>query len=88
MFARSCLRSRQLRERFGIDEIMLVADRGMIDQTPCRCAQGRRRTAVDHRPEERSLRVPASDGALQLGFFDERNLFESIHGQSRQATRS
>ena len=70
---------RQLRERFGIDEMVLVGDRGMIAQTHIDALKADAGLQWITALKTGSLRVLASDGALQLGLFDERNLFEFTH---------
>jgi hypothetical protein len=69
----------QLRERFGIDEMVLVGDRGMIAQTHIDALRAEAGVQWITALKSGSLRVLASDGALQLGLFDERNLFEFTH---------
>jgi transposase len=70
---------RQLRERFGIGEMVLVGDRGMIAQTHIDALKADAGLQWITALKTGSLRVLASDGALQLGLFDERNLFEFTH---------
>ena len=70
---------RQLRERFGIDEMVLVGDRGMIAQTHIDALRAETGLQWITALKSGSLRVLASEGALQLGLFDERNLFEFTH---------
>jgi len=71
--------ARRLKSDFGIDTMVLVGDRGMISQK-----------AIDELRETKTLgwitalksaqiRTLLEDGALQLGLFDERNLFEFSH---------
>jgi len=69
----------QLRERFGIDEMVLVGDRGMIAQTHIDALRAEAGLQWITALKSGSLRVLASEGALQLGLFDERNLFEFTH---------
>lgn len=78
---------KKLRERFGINRVVLVGDRGMITQA---------RIEQDLRPEDgmgwiTALRAPAvkklvKEGALQLSLFDERDLAE-IHDPDRPDER-
>jgi hypothetical protein len=70
---------RQLRERFGIDEMVLVGDRGMIAQTHIDALKTDAGLQWITALKTGSLRVLADEGALQLGLFDERNLFEFTH---------
>lgn len=70
----------KLRDRFALERIVLVGDRGMLTQ---------KRIEQDLRPHEglewiTALRSPqiqklASDGALQLSLFDEQDLAEVQH---------
>jgi transposase len=69
----------QLRERFGIDEMVLVGERGMIAQTHIDALRAEAGLQWITALKSGSLRVLASEGALQLGLFDERNLFEFTH---------
>ena len=69
----------RVRERFGIEALVLVGDRGMISQTQIDALKGL--AGVDWITALRTgaLRGLVADGALQLGLFDERNLFELTH---------
>src|SRR5229473_1383727 len=69
----------QLRERFGIDEMVLVGDRGMIAQTHIDTLKAEAGLQWITALKSGTLRTLASEGALQLGLFDERNLFEFAH---------
>ena len=69
----------QLRERFGIDEMVLVGDRGMIAQTHIEALKAGAGLQWITALKSGTLRALAADGALQLGLFDERNLFEFTH---------
>ncbi|MFN3326796.1 MAG: IS1634 family transposase [Bryobacteraceae bacterium] len=70
----------KLRERFALERIILVGDRGMLTQ---------KRIEEDLRPHKdldwiTALRTPqiqklAQDGCLQLSLFDERNMAEVSH---------
>jgi hypothetical protein len=68
-----------MRDRFGIGHFVLVGDRGMITQTQIDTL--RQRADIDWltalRPE--GIRALIEDGAIQMGLFDERNLFELEH---------
>ena len=67
-----------LRERFGLASVVLVGDRGMLTSARIETLRGIGFDWVS------ALRGPAiarlaSDGALQLGLFDERDLAEISH---------
>ena len=68
-----------MQERFGIEQFVMVGDRGMIIQTQIDAL--REMDGVDWitalRPE--AIRKLINDGLLQMGLFDERNLFEVTH---------
>jgi hypothetical protein len=66
---------KRLRQDFGIEQLVMVGDRGMISQKAI--AQMREQdigfiTAL----KNASIRVLVEQGQLQLGLFDERNLLE------------
>ena len=69
----------KVQERFGIEQFVMVGDRGMITQTQIDAL--REMDGVDWitalRPE--AIRKLINDGLLQMGLFDERNLFEVTH---------
>ena len=69
----------KVRKDFGIKRFVLVGDRGMIAQKQVDAL--RKFDGVDWvaalRPE--AIRKLLDGGALQLGLFDERNLFELVH---------
>ena len=69
----------RLRDDFGIERIVLVGDRGMISQK--RIEELRALGGVDWISALRSgqIRSLMNDGKIQLGLFDERNLFELTH---------
>jgi hypothetical protein len=70
---------RRLEHEFGIEHFVLVGDRGMI------CQKGidelKTLTGVDWITALKSAQIRrlVEDGGLQLGLFDERNLFEFTH---------
>jgi hypothetical protein len=69
----------RLRETFAISELVMVGDRGMISQkaiAELRTQDGIGWITALKNPSIRSL---FELGALQLGLFDERNLFELTH---------
>jgi Transposase DDE domain len=69
---------RKLREKFGLEQMVIVGDRGMISQA-----------SIEQLREEHFSWITALksgqihtlvvDGELQLGLFDERSLFELTH---------
>ena len=69
----------KVRQDFGIERVVLVGDRGMIAQKQVDVL--RTLDGIDWvaalRPE--AIRTLLDGGALQLGLFDERNLFELTH---------
>jgi len=69
----------KIRKEFGVERFVLVGDRGMISQKQIdvlRDLHGMDWVAA-LRPE--AIRKLLRGGALQLGLFDERNLFELTH---------
>jgi len=67
------------RDDFNIAEMVLVGDRGMITQTHIDYI--RDKTGIDWITAMKTgaIRKLINDESLQLGLFDERNLFEFIH---------
>ena len=69
----------QLRQQFGLERLVLVGDRGMISHK----AIGELRTldglAWITALKSSQIRALVQGGDLQLGLFDERNLFEFSH---------
>jgi Transposase DDE domain len=66
----------RLRERFGVRELVIVGDRGMIAQTSIetlKTLEGVAWITALKSPQIRTLRTA---GTLQLGLFDDRDLFE------------
>jgi len=70
---------KKVQEDFGIERFVLVGDRGMISQKQVDAL--RKLKGIDWiaalRPEGIKKLVEA--GAIQMGLFDERNLFELVH---------
>ena len=69
----------KIRESFGIERITMVGDRGMITQTQIDALRGIEgfEWIAALRPEAIKKLVKA--GVIQMGLFDERNLFEVTH---------
>jgi len=69
----------KMRETFGIRKFVLVGDRGMITQKQVDAL--REIEDVDWLTAMRpgAIRKLVEDGAIQMGLFDERNLFELEH---------
>jgi transposase len=70
---------RKVKEDFGIATLVMVGDRGMITQTQIDEIKGL--AGVDWITALRSegIKTLMAGGALQMGLFDERNLFEMTH---------
>ena len=70
--------AKRLRSEFGIDTMVIVGDRGMISQ---KAIDELRETALGWITALKSVQIRTllEDGTLQLGLFDERNLFELTH---------
>jgi len=69
---------RKLRDAFGLEHMVLVGDRGMISSasiTELRAENFGWITAL----KSGQLRTLVDDGQLQMGLFDQRNLFELSH---------
>ena len=69
----------KMRESFGIGQFVLVGDRGMITQKQIDAL--RKLEDVDWLTAMRpgAIRKLVEDGSIQMGLFDERNLFELEH---------
>jgi len=69
----------KVRNQFGIERFVLVGDRGMLTQKQIDVLHGL--DGIDWigalRPE--AIKKLVNDGAIQMGLFDERNLFEIEH---------
>jgi len=69
----------KVRKKFDIERFVLVGDRGMLTQKQVNAVQDM--DGVDWigalRPE--AIKKLVEGGAIQMGLFDERNLFELIH---------
>jgi len=69
----------KVQKDFGIEEFVLVGDRGMITQTQIDVLQ--EIEGIDWIAALRpgAIKKLVTSGAIQMGLFDERNLFELIH---------
>ena len=69
----------KVRDDFGVNEVVLVGDRGMITQK--QIDELRNMGGFDWITAMKSggIRKLVEDGVLQLGLFDERNIFEFTH---------
>ena len=70
---------KKLRERFGIERLVLVGDRGMISQKQIDALRGSKGVGWITALRTDALRKLVQTGHLQLGLFDETNLFEFVH---------
>ena len=69
----------QLREDFGLERLVLVGDRGMISHKAIDSLRELPGLAWITALKSAQIRALVHSGALQLGLFDERNLFEFAH---------
>jgi transposase len=67
---------RRLRETFGIEHLVLVGDRGMISRQAIDEMRQTEAIGWITALKSASIRALVEQGHLQLGLFDERNLFE------------
>src|SRR3990167_4954759 len=70
---------RRVRERFGVEQLVVVGDRGMISQTQISALQALAGVDWLTALKTGAIRDLVADGHMQLGLFDERNLFELAH---------
>lgn len=70
---------RQLREEFGLERLVLVGDRGMISHKVIGELGSLDGLAWITALKSSQIRALVQGGTLQLGLFDERNLFEFSH---------
>jgi transposase len=70
---------KQLREDFGLERLVLVGDRGMISHKTIDSLRELPGLAWITALKSAQIRALVQGGALQLGLFDERNLFEFAH---------
>jgi hypothetical protein len=69
----------QLREQFGLERLVLVGDRGMISHKAIDTLRILDGLAWITALKSAQIRALVQGGELQLGLFDERNLFEFSH---------
>lgn len=69
----------KLRKTFGIDEVVLVGDRGMISQKQINALKDQAGIDWITALKTGGIRKLVEGGQIQLGLFDERNLFEVTH---------
>jgi transposase len=69
----------QLREQFGLERLVLVGDRGMISHKAIDTLRSLDGLAWITALKSSQIRALVQGGTLQLGLFDERNLFELSH---------
>ena len=69
----------RLRERFGIEEFVLVGDRGMISRKGIDALREHDGIGWITALKSASIRALVEQEVVQLGLFDERNLFELTH---------
>jgi transposase len=70
---------KRLREEFGLERLVLVGDRGMISHKAIEGLRSLEGLAWITALKSSQIRSLVQGGALQLGLFDERNLFEFAH---------
>ena len=66
----------RLREQFGIEQLVMVGDRGMIGHAAIAELRGMAGVGWITALKSASIRTLLEQGQLQLGLFDERNLIE------------
>jgi transposase len=69
----------KLKRDFGIERVVLVGDRGMIGQAKIEELREIEGLSWITALKSGQIRALVEEGALQLGLFDERNLFELAH---------
>jgi hypothetical protein len=69
----------KVRDRFGIESMAIVGDRGMVTQKQIDALGEKKGVAWVTALRSTTIRDLVQRGALQLGLFDERNLFEIRH---------
>ncbi|MCC6609758.1 MAG: IS1634 family transposase [Burkholderiales bacterium] len=71
--------AKRLKSEFAIDTMVLVGDRGMISHKAIEELRATQAVGWITALKSMQIRGLLEDGALQLGLFDERNLFELTH---------
>ncbi|MDP2664593.1 MAG: IS1634 family transposase, partial [bacterium] len=69
----------RVRERFGIEQFVVVGDRGMISQTQITALKALAGVDWITALKTGAIRALVAEGHVQLGLFDEHNLFELTH---------
>ena len=69
----------RLSEAFGLSQVVMVGDRGMISQKAIDTLRGQEGIGWITALKSSAIRVLIEQGNLQLDLFDERNLFEFSH---------
>ena len=69
----------KLRKHFGLEQVVLVGDRGMIAQKAIGQLRELARFSWITSLQSSQIRSLVEDEALQLGRFDQRRLFELTH---------
>jgi transposase len=70
---------KRLRQDFGLTQLVIVGDRGMIAQTGIDALRGQHGVGWITALKSGAIRALMAQGDLQLGLFDERNLCEFTH---------
>ena len=71
--------ARRLQKTFAIRSFVIVGDRGMITQTQINALRGEDGVDWITALRPKAVQTLLADGALQMGLFDERNLFTLTH---------
>lgn len=69
----------RLRNDFGLAQVVMVGDRGMISQKSVDTLRQQQGVGWISALKSGAIRTLVKEGQLQLGLFDERNLFEFTH---------
>ena len=69
----------KLQKTFAIDQLVLIGDRGMISQKQITALKQREGIAWITALRTGAIRTLVDGGYLQIGLFDQRNLFEVTH---------